>query len=93
VSIFLDQAKTILDEIELNEPAIKEAQELLGTIIKTAGVSDLINDPKFQNIVNLLTPFTVVYKVNQVLRLLQELAKEQKSVPQIDPSTGYKKYI
>ena len=93
MSLFLAQAKIILDEIDLNDPAIKKAKELLNSVTKIAGMTDLINDPKFQNIINLLTPFVVNYKVNQVIRLLNEIAKEQKSGPQFDPATGFKKYI
>lgn len=92
MSIFLDQAKKILESVDLQDQPIKEAKTLLNSISKTAGVTDLIHDPKFQNIINLLTPFVVNYKVNQVIRLLQELAKENQKT-QYDPGTGFKNYV
>lgn len=93
MSVFFEQAKRILNEVTIDEPAVKEARELLNSISKTAGLSDLVHDPKFQNIINLLTPFLVNYKVNQVVRLLEELAKENNKAPTFDPDTGVRKYI
>lgn len=93
MSVFFEQAKRILNEVTIDETAIKEARELLNSVSKTAGLSDLVHDPKFQNIVNLLTPFVVNYKVNQVLRLLEELAKENQKGQTFDPDTGLRKYI
>ena len=92
MSVYLQQAKLLLDQSELDAKEVKEAKDLLDslTLEKTAGIGNLIHDPKFQNIVNLLTPFLVNYKVNQVLKLLQELAKEQKK---FDPETGKRKYF
>jgi hypothetical protein len=88
MSIYLEQIQLLLSNIDIKEA--KQAKEELEVLTKNAGVTDLINDPKFQNIVNLLTPFVVNYKVNQVLKLLTELAKDR---PKIDPSTGLRKYI
>lgn len=92
MSIFYTNAKRILESVSLTDPKVIEAKTLLGSIQKVGGPTDLINNVTFQNIVNLLTPFVVNYKVNQVLKLLKELAKE-KNFGQVDPSTGFKKYI
>ena len=92
MSIFLDQAKQILNSVDLPDQPIKDAKTLLNSISKVGGITDLIHDAKFQNIINLLTPFVVNYKVNQVLRLLQELAKENQKT-YYDPETGFKKYV
>lgn len=76
MSLYLNEALSILNNIKSNEPKIKEAQDLFNNLSKTASES-FIHDPKFQNVINLLTPFVVNYKVNQVLKLLKEMAKEK----------------
>jgi hypothetical protein len=89
MSIFLEQAIQILNSVEDSDPKMKEAKTKLtelSDINKSAAISDLINNPTFQNVVNLLTPFVVNYKVNQVLKLLNELSKEQSP-------DKYKKYL
>jgi hypothetical protein len=89
--LFLKQALYLLDQIDINNTEVTQAKELLSSSVdKTAAVTDLIHDPKFQNIINLLTPFMVNYKVNQVIKLLQEMAKEQKKY---DPETGMRRWI
>jgi hypothetical protein len=93
MSVYLSQAQRILNEVELKDEAINEAKTLLNSMTKVGGLGDLINDPKFQNIVNLLTPFLVNYKVNQVMRLLEEIAKENQKGTKFDPDTGLRKYI
>ncbi|HLX52953.1 MAG TPA: hypothetical protein VKR58_03380 [Aquella sp.] len=85
MSVYLEQAKILLAKVDLLVPEVKEAQDLLNSLTKTAAVTDLIHDPKFQNIVTLLTPFLVNYKVNQVIKLLKELEKESR--------TGNKQYL
>ena len=85
-------AKRLLDSIESTDPKIIEAKELFNSIQKVGSPKDLINNTTFQNVINLLTPLVVNYKVNQVLKLLKELAKE-KQFGQVDPSTGFKRYI
>lgn len=90
MNIFYSNAKRLLDSVEATDPKISEAKDLLSSITKIGGDS-LVNNPTFQNVVNLLTPFVINYKVNQVLKLLKELSKEQYN--KVDPSTGFKKYI
>ena len=92
MSVYLDQALLLLDQTDLDVKEVKEAKDLLQNLMltKVAGVGSVIHDPKFQNIVNLLTPFLMNYKVNQVLKLLEEIAKDQKKY---DPQTGRKKYF
>ena len=92
MSIYFSNAKRLLESVNLSDPKISEAKILLGSVSKAGGSTNLINNPTFQNVVNLLTPFVVNYKVNQVLKLLKELAKE-KQFGEVDPSTGFKKYI
>ncbi len=88
MSIYLEQAKLLLNNSGIDSPAIKEAQESLSNLIKKGS---LIDNPTLQNAINLLTPFLVNYKINQVLKLLKELAKESK--PLVDPHTGLKTYF
>lgn len=78
MSIFIDNAKYLLNQTQDLDPAIKHAYDELSTVSKEAGILDLIHNPKFQNIINLLTPFVVNYKVNQVLKLLKDLERENK---------------
>lgn len=91
MSTFYDNAKRILDSVELTDPKVLEAKALLSEVHKTAASKDN-SSATFQNIVTLLTPFVVNYKVNQVMKLLKELAKEQQ-IGHVDPSTGFKKYL
>jgi hypothetical protein len=88
--IFLRQAQLILAQVDLNEPDVIKAKELLSSFEKSASISDLIRDPRLSNAINLLTPFVVNYKVNQVLKLLKEMSKDS---PKIDPQTGLKRFI
>lgn len=76
MSVLLKQASVVMNKIDLESPEVKQAKELFAELEKTSGVTDLIGDPRFQNVINLLTPYLVNYKVNQVLKLLKELAKE-----------------
>lgn len=92
MSIYLTQAKRLLDEIDLKNPAIRQAKNELTKLTKTAGLGDIINNPKFQNAITLLTPFVVNYKVNQVLKLLKDLARET-SEESFVPGTRFKKYL
>lgn len=91
MSIYLNQAKKILNKVELEDSDVVKAREILNSFDgKTAGLFETISDPRLSNAISLLTPFTVNYKVNQVLRLLKELAKEE---PKVDPRTGVTKFI
>lgn len=92
MSIFFDNAKRLLDSVSLTDPKILEAKSLLSTVQKVGGSGGIASNPTFQNIITLLTPFVVNYKVNQVMKLLKELAKDNQ-FGQVDPSTGFKKYV
>lgn len=76
MSVYLENAKNLLNQVQNDNPALKQAYEDLNTVTKEGGISDLVNNPKFQNIINLLTPFVVNYKVNQVIKLLKDLEQE-----------------
>lgn len=78
MSVYLENAKYLLDQVKDLGQEIQQAHEELNNISKQSGLSDLVHDPKFQNIINLLTPFVVNYKVNQVLKLLKEIEHESK---------------
>ncbi len=78
MSVYLENAKRLLSQVKNPDPAIKQATDELNNIPKTASISDLLHDPKFQNIINLLTPFLVNYKVNQVVKLLKDLERENR---------------
>ncbi len=89
----MKQAKRILEHIDIDAPEMAKARKELSRLTKTAGLGDLIHNPKFQNVVNLLTPFIVNYKVNQVLKLLKELAKETSKDLGTVPGTSFKRYF
>lgn len=76
MSVFLDQARLILSQVDLNNPEIQQAKTELNTIVKTAGVK-IFSDPRIANAINLLMPFVVNYKVNQVIRLLKEFERDK----------------
>lgn len=86
-NIFLKQAICLLNESGLDETIIKNVQTELLTIEKTAGLSPEL---LLTNAISLLTPFVVNYKVNQVLKLLNELVKDSKK---FDPATGLRTHI
>lgn len=93
MSIYFSNAKHLLDSVDLTDPQVSEAKTLLNSVSKVGGPTELLNNTTFQNIVTLLTPFVVNYKVNQVIKLLKELAKEKQVGLSVDPSTGFKKYL
>lgn len=83
--VYFNQAKKMLATM----PECSSAYEALGAWDeKTA----LLDDPRVQTAINLLTPFVVNYKVDQVLKLLKEVSKEQKK-DKIDPYTGKPKFV
>lgn len=75
MSIYLKQALSILNNIKSDAPEIKEAQGLFNNLDKRGG---LLDDPALTNAITLLTPFWMSYKINQVLKLLKEVEKENK---------------
>lgn len=89
MSIFLQEAMIILKSCS-GEPAYQKAQDELSNLIKTASMEKSASDAIIQNVINLLTPFVMNYKVNQVMKLMKELSKEK--APEYDPS-GNKNYI
>ena len=88
MSIYFQQAKRILSSIELPDAAVVQAKELFTELEKTAGSGSMLADPRVSTAINLLTPFVVNYKVNQVIKLLKELSKEKN-----DPATGLRRFI
>ena len=86
MSIYLTQINRILAKVNIDDPKIKDLQQQLANVKKS---SSLLNDPSFQNVINILTPYMVHYKVNQVLKLLKELGKGH----DIDPRTGLTRFI
>jgi hypothetical protein len=80
MSVYLQNVEYLLSQTDVQniDPKITQALDELTAIRKNSSLSDLINNPKFQNIINLLTPFVVNYKVNQVIKLLKDLESESK---------------
>jgi hypothetical protein len=91
MTVYLEQAKILLDlTTEVPVEIVETIKKDLDDLHKNSGIVDMISDPRLSNAINLLTPFVVNYKVNQVLKLLKELGKEQ---VRIDPNTGLRKFI
>jgi len=88
MSVFARNALKLLKEIEVKDSKIQAAQDLLESFQSGIEKKAFINNVTLNNVINLLTPFVVNYKVNQVIKLLKELQKES-----VDPSTGYRKYF
>jgi len=88
MSVFISNAIRLLKESEIKNSKTKAAQDLLESFQSGIEKKAFINNVVLQNVINLLTPFVVNYKVNQVLKLLRDVQKES-----IDPSTGYRQYF
>ena len=88
MSVFISNAIRLLRESDVKDSKIEAAQDLLESFQSGIEKKAFINNVTLQNVINLLTPFIVNYKVNQVLKLLKEVQQES-----VDPSTGYRKYF
>jgi hypothetical protein len=88
MSVIVRNALKLLKETEVKDSKIQAAQDLLESFQSGIEKKAFINNVTLNNVINLLTPFVVNYKVNQVIKLLKELQKES-----VDPSTGYRKYF
>ena len=88
MSVFISNAIRLLKESDVKNSKTKAAQDLLESFQSGIEKKAFINNVTLQNVINLLTPFLVNYKVNQVLKLLKDVQKES-----VDPSTGYRKYF
>lgn len=88
MSIFVSNAIKLLKSSKVRNSRTKAAQDLLESFQSGIEKKAFINNVTLQNVINLLMPFFVNYKVNQVLKLLKEVQKES-----VDPSTGYRKYF
>ncbi len=88
MSVFLRNAIKLLEDSSLEESKKKIAHDLLVAFKSRLEKKAFINNVTLNNVINLLTPFMVNYKVNQVLRLLKEVQKET-----VNPYTGYKKFF
>ena len=85
----LKQASLLLANID--DDNVKKAKEQIEELDKQSAIGGLVSSPEFHNIVNLLTPFVVNYKINQVLKLLKEVAKEGKE--KYYPGTTVRKLV
>ena len=72
--ILFKQAKQILASFDNKE--VKEVLAKLEEVEKEGGIGDFINSPSYHNIINILGPLAVYYKVDQVLKLLKEMGNE-----------------
>ena len=88
MSVFISNARRLLEESGVKNSKTKAAQDLLKSFQSGIEKRAFINNVTLQNVINLLTPFLVNYKVNQVLKLLKEVQKDS-----VDPATGYTKYL
>ena len=55
--------------------ALKQVEKL-ETIEKEEDMSSIISSPAYQNIVHILGPLAIYYKVDQVLKLLKEMGSD-----------------
>jgi hypothetical protein len=87
----LIKAINILQDPTLGINEAQQAKEILASIDQKAGLSDVLSDPRLNTALTLLTPFVVNWKVNQVIKLLEDMKKDNK--PKIDPFTGLRKFV
>lgn len=78
MSVYLENAKNLLNQVTNIDSTVQQAYDELASVTKSSSLTDLVHNPKFQNIITLLTPFMVNYKVNQVIKLLKDLERESK---------------
>lgn len=77
-SALLIQARQNLECFEKQDWRVKFAIKKLKEIEKSAGIADVVDSPTLQNIVNILGPMAIYWKIDQVLKLLKEHGQEQK---------------
>ena len=81
-NILIKQARINLESFKDENKKIKLAAKILEELDKeSAGLADIINNPLYQNVVNILGPYAIYYKIDQVLKLLQELEKGTRKSP------------
>ncbi len=75
--ILIAQVKLNLRTFKNTNYRIKQALDQVEKLEKNAqDINDIINSPFYQNIVHILGPYAVYYKIDQVLKLLKELGAE-----------------
>jgi len=90
MSIYLDNAKRILGQIDGLEE-VKQAKSQLDKAFSSTDKTAFMSGSTIKNIIILLTPFLVYYKVSQVINLLKEVQSEISHSD--ESSSGFKKYI
>ena len=90
----LEKAKQILNSFKKKEDwSIKQARRLFAELEKgSASIPEIVQSPYYQNIVNILGPYAIYYKIDQVLKLLKEL-EQQSRQPEIAKSPYFARPI
>jgi len=88
----LKTARLLIESFKEKEDwKIEQVRKLFAELEKKSedmGVEEIIQSPYYQNIVNILGPYAVYYKIDQVLKLLEELGK-QRVTPEVTKSPYY----
>jgi len=87
-NIQVQNAKRVLDSFRASDWKIIQAKKLFKKLEKESvekSVSEIVQSPYYQNIVNILGPYAIYYKIDQVLKLLKELERQQYK-PEIEKS-------
>ena len=74
-------AELLLDSFEKKDWRVLQAKRLLSCLKKESSdpdVEEIMQSPYYQNIVNILGPYAVYYKIDQVLKLLEEFKRGEK---------------
>lgn len=86
-----DNIDSLLNSFKKDKWKIRQARSLVSKLRKeseSGAITEIVQSPYYQNIVNILGPYAIYYKVDQVLRLLKELETQQTS-PEITKSPYY----
>ena len=78
-NVLMAQIKLNLKTFEKQDWRIRLALkqvEKIEAIDKEEDMSSIINSPAYQNIVHILGPLAIYYKIDQVLKLLKEMGIE-----------------
>ena len=79
LSKHLKTAKQNLESFKKTDWNIRQALKLFAAMEKECQtIPEIVQSPYYQNIVNILGPYAIYYKIDQVLKLLNELQKQHR---------------
>ena len=88
---FKEAKKVLYSFGDKDDWKISQARKLFSSMEKECdSIPEIIQSPYYQNVVNILGPYAIYYKIDQVLKLLKEL-QSQSRTPEVTKSPFYAK--